>query len=168
MKTAQQWFDAYGASHRHPVNELIHWVCVPLIVFSTVALLSSLPHSFLRAAEPPWAVGYTHWGTLAVAASLVFYVRMSWTIGLGMLAVSALTLWGVAGLVRWELVGGPATWSISLPVFVSAWLLQVVGHKVEGQRPCFFEDLQFLLIGPAWLLHLLYRRVGIPIEGPRP
>ncbi|HDZ8845068.1 Mpo1-like protein [Aeromonas veronii] len=42
------------------------------------------------------------------------------------------------------------------------WIAQFVGHKIEGKRPSFLADLQFLLIGPAWVLASLYRRLGIP------
>ena len=164
MKTAQQWFDDYGASHQHPANKLIHWVCVPSIVFSTVALLASLPNGILCALVPPWAAEWAHWGAVAVLVSLVFYFRLSKTIGLGMLVVAALILWGVDGLARWEAVGGPATWLVSVVVWGVAWMLQIVGHVLEGQRPSFFEDLQFLLVGPAWLLQSLYRRAGIPVQ----
>ena len=164
MKSAQEWFDAYGSSHQHPINERIHWICVPLILVSTVALLASLPHAFLREAVPSWAAGYAHFGTVVVIVSLVFYFRMAWAIGMGMLVVSVLTLWGVAALVQWEENGGTAVWLVSSPVFAIAWLLQAVGHKIEGQRPCFLEDLQFLLVGPAWLLQLLYCRFGVSVS----
>jgi len=50
----------------------------------------------------------------------------------------------------------------TMPVFVAAWIGQFYGHKVEGKKPSFFKDLQFLLIGPAWLLHFIYKRLGIP------
>jgi len=163
MKSAQQWFDAYGASHQHATNKLIHWFCVPAIVFTIVVLLAALPHDVLALAVPPALSAYTHWGTLVVLAALVFYVRLSWTIGLGMTAVSALTLWGTAALARWEASGGPAMWLIGVTVFAAAWIFQFVGHKIEGKQPSFFEDLQFLLVGPAWLLQFLYRRAGIPI-----
>ena len=46
-------------------------------------------------------------------------------------------------------------------LFVVGWIIQFVGHKIEGQKPSFFEDLQFLLIGPLWLLSDVYRRLGI-------
>ena len=52
-------------------------------------------------------------------------------------------------------------WLFSLFVFVVAWIGQFVGHKIEGKKPSFFEDLQFLLIGPAWLMHFLYKKAGI-------
>lgn len=163
MKSAQQWFDAYGASHQHATNKLIHWFCVPAIVFTVVVLLAALPHGALRSAVPPFLSAYAHWGTIAVLVSLIFYLRLSWTIGLGMAAVSALVLWGTAALARWETDGGPAMWLMGVTVFAAAWFFQLVGHKIEGQRPSFLEDLQFLLVGPAWLLQFVYRRAGIPI-----
>jgi uncharacterized membrane protein YGL010W len=53
-------------------------------------------------------------------------------------------------------------WLTSLVIFVVAWIGQFVGHAVEGERPSFFKDLQFLLIGPLWLLAAAYRRFGLP------
>ena len=57
----------------------------------------------------------------------------------------------IDGLARWASV-----------LFVAAWVFQFAGHEVEGRKPSFFKDLQFLLIGPAWLMHFIYRRLGIP------
>ena len=50
---------------------------------------------------------------------------------------------------------------LSVSIFVIAWIGQFIGHKIEGAKPSFFEDLQYLLIGPAWLLHFIYRKIGI-------
>ena len=52
-------------------------------------------------------------------------------------------------------------WKISLFVFTIAWIGQFVGHKIEGKKPSFFQDIQFLLIGPAWLLSFIYNKYGI-------
>ena len=52
-------------------------------------------------------------------------------------------------------------WASSLAIFVIAWVGQFIGHKIEGKKPSFFEDLQFLMIGPLWLLGHLYRKFGI-------
>ena len=52
-------------------------------------------------------------------------------------------------------------WQICLGVFIGAWIGQFIGHLVEGKRPAFFKDLQFLMIGPLWLLASIYRRLGI-------
>jgi uncharacterized membrane protein YGL010W len=52
-------------------------------------------------------------------------------------------------------------WQVCLALFIVAWIFQFIGHKIEGKKPSFFKDLQFLLIGPAWLLSFIYQKVGI-------
>jgi uncharacterized membrane protein YGL010W len=53
-------------------------------------------------------------------------------------------------------------WLTALVIFVIAWIGQFAGHALEGKRPSFFKDVQFLLIGPLWLVAAAYRRVGLP------
>ena len=48
-----------------------------------------------------------------------------------------------------------------LGIFIVSWIGQFIGHKIEGQKPSFFDDLKFLLIGPAWLLSFIYKKIGI-------
>src|SRR5262249_2722390 len=82
-------------------------------------------------------------------------LSMVLTLGMALLSAAGLAL--VAGahaaLGAWFLPSLVA-------VFVAAWIAQFVGHSIEGRKPSFFEDLQFLLIGPLWLLADGYRRVG--------
>jgi uncharacterized membrane protein YGL010W len=49
----------------------------------------------------------------------------------------------------------------ALIIFVVAWIGQFIGHKIEGKKPSFLQDVQYLLIGPAWLLHFIFKKVGI-------
>jgi uncharacterized membrane protein YGL010W len=141
---AQRQIDAllaqYAESHRNPTNEWIHCVCIPAIVFSLLGLI--------WAAHPLAAVAVT-------ALSLVYYFRLSVPFALGMLLMSAAMLWILAVLPQQWI------WQVSLAVFVIAWIGQFVGHKIEGKKPSFFDDLRFLLIGPLFVLGLLYRRLGI-------
>ena len=161
LRTAQQWFDAYGVSHQNPVNKAIHWICVPVIVFSTIGLFWSIPHDYLPSAQSGSVIGpYVNFGTLLVVGSLVFYFRLGITIGIGMFVWSAFALWGNAVI---EASVSYPLWQISTLVFIIAWIGQFIGHKIEGVKPSFFEDIQFLLVGPAWLLHFIYRRCGVPI-----
>jgi uncharacterized membrane protein YGL010W len=139
----------YGESHRHPVNKVIHWVCVPAIMLSIVALAAALPD--------PFPGPLVHWGTVLVLLVAVYSLWMSWRLGLGMCAVGVLLLAGVWGLQQLPV----PVWTSASVVFVVAWLGQLIGHWIEGRRPSFFKDLQFLLIGPLWLLAHLYRRVGV-------
>lgn len=130
----------YGESHLHPVNEVIHFVCVPVIAFSLLGLL--------WAVQPLVAAGL-------VVASLVYYLTLSVSFALGMLLMSGAML-GILALLPQAWV-----WQISAAVFVLAWIGQFVGHKIEGKKPSFFDDVRFLLIGPLFVLSFLYRRLKI-------
>lgn len=152
MRSANEWFEEYGESHRHPTNKMIHWICVPAIVFSLVGLLWSLPTPEVFAEISPWL----NWGTLFVAFAMLYYFMLSWQLALGMVIVSALVIWGNAALAQ---LATPL-WQIALGIFVIAWIGQFIGHKIEGKKPSFFKDIQFLLIGPVWLLGFLYQKAG--------
>lgn len=158
MKSIDSWFADYGQSHQNPTNKLIHWVCVPVIFFSILALLASIPADYLKDLFPDSYRPYVHWGTVLVALGLLFYLRLSLGMALGVLAFSALCLEGIVQLDQapWPL------WSVALLLFVVAWIGQFIGHNIEGKKPSFLKDLQFLLIGPAWLLGFIYRKLGIP------
>ncbi len=149
MKSPDQWFEQYGASHQNPTNKTIHWVCIPLILVSVIGLLWSIPDPFTN----PWI----NFGTLVVAASLAWYTLVSPRLALGMAVVS---LGAVLAVVMLAALPVPL-WLSSGLIFVAAWIAQFVGHKIEGKKPSFFEDLQFLLVGPLWLLGHIYRVVGI-------
>lgn len=159
MKPIQQWFAEYGQSHQHHTNKLIHWVCVPLIFFSIIGLLASIPAVPLKTLFPePWQP-YVHFGTVVIVLGLLFYLRLSVTMFAGMAIVCAIVLWLVYLVdVRTD----APLWLVSLIVFMLAWAGQFYGHKLEGKKPSFLKDIQFLLIGPAWLLGFIYRKLGIP------
>lgn len=153
MKTATAWFDHYAESHQNKTNKLIHWIAIPVILTTTLGLLQSIP---FPVAGPVW-LGF---GTLVAAAALVFYFRLSWTLGVGMALVSAIAI----GINTALVLAGVNLPVFSAALFFVAWAFQFVGHKIEGAKPSFFEDLQFLLVGPAWLLQFLYKKVGIPVD----
>lgn len=153
-RSMQQWLDDYGVSHQNPTNKLIHWICVPTIYFCVVGLLYSIP--------VPQIAGWTSPGLVAkVAMGLVgiFYLRLSFPIMIGMMLFSVACLF-LAGWIDTNVTVLPL-WAISLGLFVLAWIGQFYGHKVEGMKPSFLDDLQFLMIGPAWLMSFIYRRLGI-------
>jgi uncharacterized membrane protein YGL010W len=129
--------DQYSESHRNPTNELIHFVCVPLIVFSLLGILWSL-HPVLALA----AVGGAMW----------YYLQLSKPFAVGMLAMSILMLAILAAMPPMTVL------PLSIAVFVVSWIGQFIGHKIEGKKPSFIDDLRFLLIGPLFVLGFLYRR----------
>jgi uncharacterized membrane protein YGL010W len=152
MRSADEWFVLYGESHQNPTNKMLHWVCVPLILLSTLGLLWSIPSPYLGHV-------WINWATIVVVISLLFYISLSISIFLGMTLGCGLCLWIVYA------VNASATSNFSFlwgSIFLGAWLGQFIGHKIEGRKPSFFQDLQFLLVGPAWLLHFIYKKAGIP------
>lgn len=146
--------DEYGDSHRNPVNKAVHWLCVPVIVWAVVALLWSLPFPL----DLPGLPLPLNWATLVLLLAQVYWFALSWRLGLGLLLYNVFMI-QLAVLVEqtapWPL------WQVASVLFVLAWVGQFIGHLVEGKRPSFFRDLQFLLIGPAWLLAALYRAAGL-------
>lgn len=99
-----------------------------------------------------------NWAVAAVALALVYYVALSIPLAVGMAALSAACLWSIA---HWPWVS-PSVGVTAVVLFVLAWAAQFWGHSVEGKRPSFLKDLQFLLIGPAWLMHFIYRAIRLP------
>jgi len=154
MRTVEQWLDEYGESHRNATNKTLHWICVPVIVVSLIGLLWSVPAPRTWQEISP----LLNWGLLFLFAGVVYYLAMSWSLAVGMAVFAALVSLVIIGLqsLPWPL------WSVCLALFAVAWVGQFIGHHYEGRRPSFFKDIQFLMIGPLWLLSFIYRKLRIP------
>ncbi|KQT18368.1 hypothetical protein ASG31_06480 [Chryseobacterium sp. Leaf404] len=155
MRKIDRLFAEYAESHRNSTNKLIHWICVPLIFWTILGFISYIPtpNIYLK-----------YFGFLSIASFIalclvtVFYFRLSWRIAVIMIFVMLLMEHFVS-LVN--VTFGRKSWLIYLGVFVATWILQFVGHKIEGKKPSFLKDLQFLLIGPIWLLSFILKKSGI-------
>lgn len=148
MKTLHQWFDEYAVSHQNETNQAIHYICVPAIFFSIVGMLMSIPAtviSNLIGLENPIV---ENWATVVMVFVLLFYLRLSISMFFKITVFSILCIVGnyFLGQILPLLI-------TSVIIFVLAWIGQFYGHKIEGQKPSFLKDLQFLLIGPAWVIH---------------
>ena len=151
MKSVESWLTEYGESHQNPTNKLIHWICIPLIIFSVFGFLFLIP--WPQSDSPAWL----NWASVVMLLTLAYYFVLSIPLGLGMCLI-----WlGFYALAQWAGGWSIPLWQSSLAIFVVAWLGQFYGHKIEGKKPSFFKDLQFLLIGPLWLLAHLYKRAGL-------
>ncbi len=150
MRTAQQWFDEYAVSHQNETNQLIHYICVPAIFFSVIGLFMSIPTSFLTFLKlnnpllENWAF------VVGILISFGFYLRLGFWYFLQMVLVILLSIAG-----NYWISSSFNLLSFSIAVFVIAWIGQFYGHKVEGKKPSLFKDLQFLLIGPLWVIQKL-------------
>lgn len=129
----------YGESHQNPGNEVIHFIAIPLIMLSLVGMLFALN---------PW-VAYAF-----VAASMVYYARLSLVFLVTMAVISLLAFVIVFAM-------GGHVLAISVAIFVGAWIMQFIGHKMEGKKPSFFEDIQYLWVGPLFVLSKLFTKLGV-------
>ena len=153
MRQIDVLLDEYGDSHQNAANKFIHWVCVPVIVWTVVALLWAIPFPF----DMGSGIVPLNWAVVALILAQIYYFRLSRRLGLGLLVYNLLMLWITAWI---EEVSPWPLWQVAVAVFILAWVGQFIGHIFEGKRPSFFKDLQFLLIGPAWLMSFIYRKVG--------
>ncbi len=153
MRTFDQWMSEYGVSHNNPTNQLIHKICVPLIMLSVIGILWSTPTPEFFQSLP-----YLNWATIFVAGCLIFYLTLSFVMFLGMLILTGVMCW-LCQLMENAGILLPA----SITIFLLSWIGQFYGHKVEGKKPSFLQDLAFLLIGPLWVLRFFYAKIGLKI-----
>jgi len=153
VRLVERLLTGYGSSHKKATNRLIHWFCVPAIVWCVIALLWAVPTPAAFAAVP-----LLNWATLALFGSLLYYIYMSPPLAVGFFAFAAACM---GSIVAYERTVPFSLAAFATIVFVVAWIFQFIGHKIEGKKPSFFKDLQFLMIGPAWLMHFLYRKAGL-------
>jgi len=155
MKSIETWLSEYGESHQNHTNKTIHWICVPSIFFSIVGLFYSISLPVTLAPGLPLNVAM-----ILLVLVIIYYASLSRTIWIGMLLFSIICLL----LCRFiETHFAMPLWQICILIFVLAWIGQFYGHKIEGKKPSFLKDLQFLLIGPAWLMSFIYRLLNIPL-----
>lgn len=146
MRKIDLLFSEYAQSHRNSTNKIIHYFCVPIIFWTILGFISLIPapHIFLK------YIGYLSVvSVVAIALVMVYYFVLSWKIALSALFFLLLMEHLVyANNVYFQ----DKAWWVYLTLFVITWILQFVGHKIEGKKPSFLKDLQFLLIGPIWIL----------------
>jgi len=149
MPDIQQWLDQYAESHQNPINIQIHWWCVPVIFWTISGLLFLITIPFI--------------GNLAVPVIVLltlYYVSISRLLWIGLLMFMLAGLY--LNFLLFSRIGNSSVW-VYITLFVVAWILQFYGHSIEGKKPSFLKDLQFLMIGPAWLMAKIYKRLYLPL-----
>lgn len=160
MRKIDRLLNEYGESHKNSTNKLIHWICVPLIFWSIVALLFAIPTNALETVfnDSNELLIFLNWAAVALIFLSVYYFLLSFPLAIGMI------VFGVACIFVCNILSENFSfplWGTALIVFVLAWIGQFIGHNIEGKKPSFLKDLQFLLIGPAWLMHFILKKLNI-------
>lgn len=150
MKTYQSWLSEYAESHQNTTNILIHWLCVPIIFFSII--------SFFFVVKIPIKKFELNLAQIISIILVLYYMKLSIKLGLGMM------IWLFVNIQICKLIAKnsePVLLYLTIGLFVIAWIGQFIGHQIEGKKPSFLKDLQFLLIGPMWLMCKIYKKIGI-------
>ena len=155
MRSIDEFLNEYGKTHRNPRNQLIHFVCVPVILISSLAFGWPLSMAMLGS-EAAWAP-YVNVATVASILMLAaFYSRLGWR------AVTAMVVFlgvSIAVIMAVESSPLPLIWTAVI-AWIAAWLVQLIGHNIEGAKPSFLDDVVFLLIGPLFVLE----EWGVPLR----
>lgn len=153
MKPLQVWLEQYGVSHQNKTNRLIHKICVPLIYFSSIGIFWELPF--------PWENQFfINWATTILIPVMIFYFSLKLLAGVFMLTLTLLNILLIFSINKLILTSSfNQVWEFALypTVFAIAWIGQFIGHKIEGKKPSFLEDIQFLLIGPLWIFPFFHK-----------
>lgn len=155
MSKAERLLNEYAESHQNKINKLIHWFCVPLIFFSIYGMIRVIPvpDAFYTVSV------HLNWANIVLILALIYYLFLSIPLFLGFIVWTFIVCFGNLELLHF--FGRAGLFWLSFIIFVLAWVGQFVGHAIEGKKPSFLKDLQFLLIGPAWLMNFLLKVVKI-------
>lgn len=159
MRKIDSLLNQYAESHQTKLNKQIHYFCVPAIFFSLIGLLSLIPTGgFLQSIFPNFLSSYAHIGTIIIILGSFYYLRLSIPLFIGMVIFSILVLLGLNLIQTIQVV---PFWAIMVGIFILAWIVQFYGHNHEGKKPEFLQDIQFLMVGPAWTISHIFDALKI-------
>lgn len=141
MASLEQNLTQYAAYHRDRRNIATHFVGVPMIVFAVVLALAVV-------VVPAGSIAVSLAAVLSIAAC-IYYFRLDFALGLTMAVILFAFCAGASEITH--RYGNGAALGIAAVVFTVGWIIQFVGHKYEGVKPAFFDDVKQLLIGPLFV-----------------
>ena len=155
MSDTHNWLTRYEQTHSDLAYPWVYWAAVPMVVLGTVGLLWLLPvpEAFIDISP------LLNWGSAFLMASAVYYFVISVSLAIGLLPF----VLGVASFQLWLQQSEFSALRVSAGLLLAAIIGLWLGHRRRGGLRAVIQDLQLMMIGPAWLLSVLYRRAGIPI-----
>jgi len=155
MTETDGWLARYEKTHSDITYPALYWAAVPIVVLGTVGILWTLPipDEFFEISP------LLNWGTTFLMATAVYYFIISVSLAIGMLPFIV----GVAGVQMWLAQSAFSPLRVSLGLLLAGIIGLWMGHRNQRSLRPLIHDLQMMMIGPAWLLSVLYRRIGIPL-----
>jgi uncharacterized membrane protein YGL010W len=149
----------YDSFHQKPANRILNFICVPVIVFSVVGFVWSLPFphlSFLGVYN-----SYINWASFLIAFTIYYYQRLSPILSYIMLLLLFVVIFGVVQLQAFDGKSGYLLPQFCIFLFVMANIAQFIGYRIEGKKPTFSDEFKFMLTAPVWLLSLVMKRFNV-------
>lgn len=134
--------DEYDLSHRYPVNVAIHWVAEPLAIFALMGMTASVA----------FPAGTLLWPF--IAGLMIYFFWLSPRVALAFLPVVTVFVFAISQ------IGTPA-WHWAAPLFAICWVSLLLGHRIEGRVPSVFQNPNLIFVGPAWLMRIVFRKLGL-------
>ena len=153
MTDIDNWLIEYEKSHVTNHNPLAYWMAIPMIIVGFSGLLWSLPIP----AEFKNISSLLNWGSAFLMVTTIYYFIISLSLAIGLLPF----LLGLSAIqISLVNTGLPA-----LEISIGLLTVGIVGLAIsrQGSAAAIAQDLQLVMIGPAWLLSILYKRFEIPI-----
>lgn len=154
MTDTDGWLERYGEIHENLTYPAVYWTAVPLVVTGMVGFLWSLPVPTQFYEISP----LLNWGSAFLMVSAVYYFVISLSLAIGLLPFVI----GVGSIQLWLADSDFTPLRVSSGLLVGGLIGLWLGHRNERGIRATLEDLQTIMIGPAWLLSVIYRRIGIP------
>lgn len=154
MIESHSWLDRYESNHLDLTYPWVYWAAVPMVVLGTVGLLWDLPIPVQFYEISP----LLNWGSAFLMVTAVYYFIISLSLAIGLLPF----VLGVAFAQLWLQQSEFTPLRVSLGLLAAGMIGVWLGHRNKKGLGAIVEDLQTIMIGPAWLLSVIYRRLGIP------
>lgn len=137
----------YGSYHSDAINKLIHAVCVPLLLWTGMAMLAPLEVTTVTISSVTLDVTAAYLATLVY---IVYYIYLFPAVGLITLPILSGMAYGAHEYWNSD-CENKMLWLVG--THVVSWIAQFVGHgKFEGRRPALMDSLvQAFLTAPFFV-----------------
>ncbi len=152
MTDIDDWLSRYEKTHDDLDNPVVYWAAIPMVIVGMTGLLWALPAPGEFFEISP----LLNWGSAFLMVTAIYYFIISLAIAIGLLPF----LLGLAAIQMWLTNHGFPVNGVAIGLLVAGIVGLALGRN--GSPRAVVQDLQLIMIGPAWLLSVLYKRFGIP------
>jgi len=152
MTDIDNWLARYEQAHESLRNPVVYWAAVPMVVVGMTGLLWGLPvpDEFVEISP------LLNWGSAFLMVTAIYYFIISLSLAIGLLPF----LLGLAAIQMWLTSSGYPIIGVTTGLLIAGIIGLALGR--DGSPRAMMEDLQLMMLGPAWLLSVMYKRFGIP------